>query len=46
MHSYRSGKGSIIYFQYPDGSQVPMRDVFLDQLAAINHQNTDEPKKL
>ena len=32
-YAYRSALGEIIYFQYPDGSTKPMRDVFLEELA-------------
>ena len=32
-YAYRSALGEIIYFQYPDGSTKPMRDVFLEALA-------------
>ena len=32
---YRSKKGEIMYFKYPDGTSIPMRDVFLEELAKI-----------
>ena len=35
-HTYRTvRKGNIIYFEYPDGEKVPMRDVFLAKLASL-----------
>ncbi len=44
-HAYRTTDGNIIYFLYPDGSQVTMRDAFLGQLAVINQQNNGESKE-
>ena len=38
-HCYRSIKGEIIYFKYPDGATKPMRDVFLEELQKL------DPKK-
>lgn len=36
-YCYRSDEGNIIYFRFPDGKMVPVRDVFLAELALINH---------
>ena len=34
-HCYRTSEGHIIYFKYADGKTRPMRDVFLEELAAM-----------
>lgn len=34
-HCYRTSEGHIIYFKYSDGTTRPMRDVFLEELAAL-----------
>ena len=34
-HCYRTAEGRIIYFKFPDGTIRPMRDVFLEELAAL-----------
>lgn len=35
-YCYRISGGEVIYFKYPDGKMLPVRDVFLRELAGLN----------
>ncbi|MSR77543.1 MAG: hypothetical protein EXS63_04885 [Candidatus Omnitrophica bacterium] len=41
-YCYRSKKGEIIYFKYPDGTTKPMRDVFLEELQLLGKNEEEE----
>lgn len=45
-YSYRTFGGNIIYFKYPDGSQRPMRDVFLEELAILRENEKTDTSQL
>lgn len=43
-HCYKTDQGNILYFKYPDGKTIPMRDIFLADLDAIEGNSVVESK--